>query len=154
MNRSKVRQKEMVHQHGAIISKNKKIVCRGANHDRSFYSGKLYCSFHAEMDAIRKWEAMFLRGKDIKNFEDVQKIAKKFDIYVVRLSKKHGGYCESKPCHNCTKVIKRYGFKNVYYSNNFGGFEKFRVRNCDFESHHLSNAQKRVDNFMESKHKL
>ena len=148
---SKFQQKEMVHQHGAIISKNKKIVCRGTNHDRSFYSGKLYCSFHAEMDAIRKW---FLRGKDIKNFEDVQKIAKKFDIYVVRLSKKHGGYCESKPCHNCTKVIKRYGFKNVYYSNNSGGFEKFRVRNCDFESHHLSNAQKRIDNFIEQKNKI
>ena len=151
---SKVHQKEMVHRHGAIISKNKKIVCRGTNHDRSFYSGKLYCSFHAEMDAIRKWEGMFLRGKDIKNFEDVQKIAKKFDIYVVRLSRKHGGYCESKPCHNCTKVIKRYGFKNVYYSNNFGGFEKFRVRNCDFESHHLSTAQKRVDKVIEQKNKI
>ena len=145
----------MVHQHGAIISKNKKIVCRGANHDRSFCSGKIYGpSFHAEMDAIRKWEAMFLRGKNIKNFEDVKKIAKKFDIYVVRLSRKHGGYCESKPCHNCTKVMKRYGFKNVYYSNDSGGFEKFRVRNCDFESHHLSTAQKRLDKFIEQKNKL
>ncbi len=99
----------MVHQHGALISKNKKIVCRGTNHDRSFCSGKIYGpSFHAEMDAIRKWESIFLRGKDIKSIEDIRKIAKKFDIYVVRLSRKNGGYCESKPCHNCTKVMKQY----------------------------------------------
>ena len=145
----------MVHQHGAVISKNKKLVCKGTNHDRSFCSGKIYGpSFHAEMDAIRKWEALFLKGKTIKSFEDVRKVAKKFDIYVVRLSRKNGGFCESRPCHNCTKVMKRYGFKNVYYSNDDGGFEKFRVKNSDFESPHLSIAQKRLENFIEQKHKI
>ena len=153
--RSKVQQKEMVHRHGAIISKNKKIVCKGTNHDRSFCSGKIYGpSFHAEMDAVRKWESMFLKGKNIKNDEDIRKVAKKFDIYVVRLSRKDGGFCESRPCHNCTKVMKRYGFKNIYYSNDDGGFEKFRIRDPDFESDHLSTAQKRFEPFIEHKHKL
>ena len=60
----------LVHQHGALISKNKKIVCKGTNHDRNFCSGKIYGpSFHAEMDAIRKWEAIFLKGKMIDVFE-------------------------------------------------------------------------------------
>ena len=50
--------------HGCIITKNGKKVIEGYNHDRTYTMGFVCCSFHAEMHAIKKWMATFLRGKN------------------------------------------------------------------------------------------
>ena len=60
----------------------------GYNHKRSYVKGKL-CSLHAEMDAILTWKSIFGKGKDDKT---LQKIAKKFDIYIVRINKSCNHY--------------------------------------------------------------
>lgn len=50
-----------------------------------------------------------------------------------------GNLADSKPCANCTKTLKHYGFKKIYYSVPGG----IIVENVSkFESDHLSYAQK------------
>ena len=73
-------------------------------------------------------------GKENRAYKE----AKKFDIYVARISRKNGDFLESKPCKFCAIQLKKYGFKNVCYSNSDGGFTKVRVK--DLESTHVSHA--------------
>ena len=51
------------YKHGCVISKGKKKVVCGHNHNRSYSNGYICCSFHAEIDAIKKWCNVFLRGE-------------------------------------------------------------------------------------------
>jgi deoxycytidylate deaminase len=84
-------------------------------------------------------------------FYDIQRFAKKFDIYVVRISKGSEHYSSSMPCQNCVKTLKKYGFKNIYYSIGDGGFKKVKIR--DMDSDHLSNAQNNLERFISHKHR-
>ncbi|MBT7452190.1 MAG: hypothetical protein HN793_15235 [Rhodospirillaceae bacterium] len=140
----------MVYQHGAVIVKNGKPVCMGFNHKRSYSNGTLCCSFHAEFDAEHKWKSIFLKGK--RNKDDIQRLARKFDIYVVRLANGSDGYLDSMPCHNCVKKLKKTGFKNIYYSTDGGGFKKVKIR--DIVSDHHSDAQINLNQYISYKHKL
>ena len=59
---------DLNYKHGTVISKGgKKLVC-GYNHDRSYSNGFLCCSFHSEVHAIKRFEAIFLRGKKPRCF--------------------------------------------------------------------------------------
>lgn len=49
--------------HGCVISKGKKKIVSGHNHNRSYSQGYMCCSFHAEIDAMKKWCRIFLKGK-------------------------------------------------------------------------------------------
>ena len=49
--------------HGCIISKGKKKEVCGHNHSRSYSNGYICCAFHAEIDAMKKWCRIFLKGK-------------------------------------------------------------------------------------------
>lgn len=51
------------YKHGCIISKGKKKIISGYNHSRSYSQGYTCCSFHAEIDATKKWCRVFLKGK-------------------------------------------------------------------------------------------
>ena len=51
------------YKHGCIISKGKKKIIGGHNHNRSYSNGYTCCSFHAEIDAMKKWCRTFLKGK-------------------------------------------------------------------------------------------
>lgn len=137
----------MIFTHGAVITKGRKKVCIGYNHKRSYYNGKLYCSFHAEMDAILTWMSIFGKGK---NKNEIQKLAKKFEIYIVRVNKSCNHYVKSEPCSACCEAIKNIGFKNIYYSNEYGGFVKKKVRNL--LTHHVSDAQENLVKFISPKH--
>ena len=143
----KEKNSNMIFTHGAIIAKGKKKICYGYNHKRSYVKGKLYCSFHAEIDAILTWLSIFGKGKDDKT---IQKLAKKFDIYIVRINKSCDHYVGSEPCSKCCEAIKNIGFKNIYYSDDFGGFTKKKVKNLNTE--HESDAQENLSQFISCKH--
>lgn len=70
---------------------------------------------------------------------------------MVRIRKGSDNFVESAPCHNCTKTLKKYGFKNIYYSNNNGGVEKMRIK--DLTTNHNSSAQKNLEKYISHKHK-
>ena len=56
-----------------------------------------------------------------------------------------GNLLDSKPCAECTKVLKHYGLKKIYYSVP-GGLVVANIRN--FESDHLSYAQKLLSTYL------
>tara|TARA_B100000795_G_C22770612_1_gene427694 strand:- start:378 stop:863 length:486 start_codon:yes stop_codon:yes gene_type:complete len=148
----KEKNSQMSFTHGAIISKGGKKVCEGYNHKRSYSKGKLQCSFHAEIDVINKWESIFIKGKEQRDFLYIRKKAKKFNIYVVRLRKSCSHFVESTPCNECSKTIKKYGFKNIYYSNADGSFEKVKVKYLT--SIHNSYAQQTINNLISPKNRF
>ena len=137
----------MIFTHGAIIAKGRRKICMGYNHKRSYVKGKLYCSLHAEMDAILTWLSIFGRGKDQKN---IHKLAKKFDIYIVRVNKSCNHYVHSEPCSRCCEAIRSIGFKNIYYSDSSGGFVKKKSK--DLITNHESNAQETLSHHISCKH--
>ena len=137
----------MIFTHGAVIAKGSKKICYGYNHKRSYVKGKLYCSFHAEMDAILTWKSIFGKGRDEKS---IQKFAKKFDIYIVRVNKSCDHFVRSEPCSRCCEAIKNVGFKNIYYTDDFGGFTKKKVK--DLNTEHESDAQENLSQFISFKH--
>ena len=138
----------MIFTHGAIIAKGRRKICFGYNHKRSYVKGKLYCSFHAEMDAILTWLSIFGKGRTRKQIE---KLAKKFDIYIVRVNKSCNHYVKSEPCSKCSEAIKSLGFKNVYYTDDLGGFVKKKAK--DLKTNHESDAQENLSHFISIKNK-
>lgn len=96
--------------HGCVIVKNKQIVASGYNKYRGYNRyGTSHInhrmSIHAEEDAINS-----CRKRDLEDAE----------LYVIRFNVKTNDVSNSKPCHNCEKIInfcmKRYGLKCAYYS--------------------------------------
>lgn len=132
-----------VHQHAAVIAVNGKVIAKGINHNRSTSSGKLFSSFHAERQAVENWKK---RNKG-KNQRKLKQIARQSDIYIIRKSRKTGGFCYSSPCKNCTKMLKSFGFRNAIYSVNGGGYKKVNLRKTPVEdvTFHESHAQKQIE---------
>ena len=143
---------DMVYKHGAVICKKGKPVAWGFNHKRSYCQGVLRCSFHAEMHALRSWKATFLKGKKNWSDDDVKRLARKFDIYVVRLANGSDGYLDSGPCYECTCELMKTGFKNIFHSSSNGGFVKKRITELDSE--HFSEAQANLNQFIDIKHRF
>ena len=48
------------YRHGCIISKGSKIIAQGFNHERSSLNNQSFCSFHAEVDAVRSMSGLCL----------------------------------------------------------------------------------------------
>lgn len=100
--------------HVAAIVFRKQIVSMGFNSKKTHPLQKKFAKnehaifLHAEIHAIIK--AIAILGKNR---------LKECDIYVMRLSK-DGEVRNSKPCHGCSKAIKEYRFKNVFYTKEEG----------------------------------
>ena len=132
-----------IHQHAAVIAVNGKAVAKGTNNDRSTHNGKFCSSTHAEKQAVENWKKLF-KGK---NSRTLKKIANRSEIFIIRKSKKTGGYCYSSPCRNCAKMLKSFGFKSAVYSVNGGGFKRINLRKTcvnDLTSHR-SHAQVQIE---------
>lgn len=73
--------------------------------------GHRFFSVHSEINAISKfpYNIQYLR---------------KFSLINIRLNKK-GELRLSKPCLSCAKLICELKITNVFFSNNYGTFEKF-----------------------------
>tara|TARA_R110002110_G_scaffold120864_2_gene296239 strand:- start:644 stop:1210 length:567 start_codon:yes stop_codon:yes gene_type:complete len=135
--------KPPIHQHAAVIAVNGKVIAKGINHNRSTSCGKLFSSFHAERQAVENWKK---RNKG-KNQRKLKKLARQSDIYIIRKSRKTGGFCYSSPCKNCTKMLKSFGFRNAIYSVNGGGYKKVNLRKTEINdiAGHRSHAQMQIE---------
>jgi len=70
----------------------------------------------------------------------------------VRLRKSSSHFVDSTPCFECSQTIKKYGFKNIYYSNDDGSFNKVKVK--DLSSCHNSYAQQTLNNLISPKNRF
>lgn len=96
----------MNQKHGAIVVYKNKIVASGFNYICDYMNNNY--SIHAEVSAI----SQMFHNKKILEF---------CDIYVVRIAPSLYDNClkNSKPCLSCSKFIKKYNIKNIYYSTNY-----------------------------------
>jgi deoxycytidylate deaminase len=96
--------------HAACVAIGNKVLTVGRNSSKThprvaeLTGDPEKCCLHAEMDAIFKAE------KIIRSF-------KRCSLYVVRVSNISDDFLYSKPCEYCQKLISRYPFKKVVYSN-------------------------------------
>ena len=94
---------------GAVVFKGKRIISSGHNEIRS-------SSIH---DKYKKWvnalhaEQAALIGLDWTRLSG-------YSMLVLRLSKTREVLGNAKPCLMCQKLIKTIGFKDVYYSDEYG----------------------------------
>jgi len=106
----------MLQKHGAIIVYKNKIIADGYNYICDYMNNNY--SIHAEIAAISK---IFYN----------KKILEECDIYVVRIATSSiFDKClkNSQPCISCSKFIKKYNLRNIYYSTNFY-FDEFYTLN-------------------------
>jgi deoxycytidylate deaminase len=100
------KQSNMNQKHGAIVVYKNKIIASGFNYICDYMNNNY--SIHAEVSAISQ---MFHN----------KKLLELCDIYVVRIAPSVYNNClkNSKPCNSCSKFIKKYNIKNIYYSTNY-----------------------------------
>ena len=72
---------------------------------------------------------------DIAFYKFFQK-NKKYNIYVARYSRTKNQFTNSKPCQQCSDILKQYGFKFVIYSQNNNYFTKENIK--DIKNSHIS----------------
>lgn len=94
----------MINKHGAVITKNGRIIGEGYNHYSSYMSHNY--SVHAEMAALLNVPK---RKKNRKYLEEATMI-------VVRVAGKDFHCSLSKPCFNCQQEIAKAGIKRTFYS--------------------------------------
>ena len=131
------------YKHGAVITgKGGKVLCAGYNKgNRSKVLNSIFTCVHAEMDVINKFINGTLRPKYGRNF---LKHTKKYNIWVVRLQNtKDIKYTMSKPCFYCSSLLKKYGFKKVYYTLDEHTIQCTKISELD--SNHKSNYQRSIE---------
>ena len=115
---------------GCIAVVSGKIVARGCNNYRTYSKDGMIgssCSCHAEIDVLRKC---------LK-----QKITKKINMYVVRISHTGEMMC-STPCIDCFIKMKGFNIRSIIYIDNYGNIVK---RNFDdFHTSHRSSGYKAI----------
>jgi deoxycytidylate deaminase len=100
------KQSNMNQKHGAIVVYKNKIIASGFNYICDYMNDNY--SIHAEVSAISQ---MFHN----------KKLLELCDIYVVRIAPTIYNNClkNSKPCNSCSKFIKKYNIRNIYYSTSY-----------------------------------
>ena len=115
---------------GCIAVVSGKIVARGCNNYRTYSKDGMIgssCSCHAEIDVLRKC---------LK-----QKITKKINMYVVRISHTGEMMC-STPCIDCFIKMKDFNIRSIIYIDHYGNIIK---RNFDdFHTSHRSSGYKAI----------
>ena len=125
-------------QHGAVITQGSKVLEEGYNKgNRTKILDHVFTCAHAEMDVLNKFINGYLIPKYGRNFT---KHTNKYSVWVVRLNKQDKTrFTDSKPCHYCSTLLKKYGFSKVYFTTNNNMLQVQKV--CDLVSDHKSNCQ-------------
>ena len=131
--------------HGAVITKNSKIICVGHNQGkRTKCLNNIRSCVHAEMDAAHKLVKM-LKKKHGNKFRDY---TSKYTLWVVRIPKKTSNsfdYVDSKPCFYCIKDLVSLGFNKIGYSDSNGDIIMDTLANISEHPMHKSNIQIRIE---------
>ena len=74
---------------------------------------------------------------------------KKYNIYVARFSKTKNQFTNSKPCQQCSQILKKYGFKFIIYSQDNDMFKKENIK--DIKNTHISKGIQYCSNLIKEK---
>lgn len=105
--------------HAAVLTHGSTILSVGMNKPKSNGLVRAYAphdrmTIHAEVDCILKAR----KKHDLTGTT----------IYVGRKLKRHDLFSMSKPCATCHAIMKQYGVRHVFYTNEFGSIEYFDTR--------------------------
>lgn len=105
------------YRHVTVLVKQKKVISIGENrplktHKAAYANCPEFPFIHAELDAI-------IRAKN-KSRIDFSACT----LYNLRVGKS-GRLLMARPCKHCQTLIRAANFKGVYYTNEFGLFERF-----------------------------
>ena len=136
------------YKHGAVITKNGKVICLGHNKGmRTKCLNNIRSCVHAEIDAANKLVLILKRkyGKKYRNYTS------KYILWVVRKSmynsdsKENLKLYDSKPCFYCVKDLLAEGFDKIGYSNSNGEMVVERLKNIQLDKLHKSDLQIQVE---------
>lgn len=141
--------------HGAIITKNSKIIVKGVNDGtRTKILDQIHPCVHAEIDALNKLISL-LRKKygrqSKKNFTSwLRKYLKKYIIWVVRIPANNyasnRNFFNSIPCCECLKVLKYYGFSKVGFSDESGDINIKKIE--EITEQHVTSSNDTYNKYM------
>jgi tRNA(Arg) A34 adenosine deaminase TadA len=121
--------------HAAAVVRGSKILSTGVNNsNRTKWKKNITVCFHAEMDALRTFLAVF--GDDYTKFN-------KLCMWAIRIpneSSDYGLLRKSNPCMECFMNLQKYGFGKVAFSNENGDIDILKL--SDYSTTYRSNAQK------------
>ena len=133
--------------HGAVITKNSKIICVGHNQgSRTKCLNNIRSCVHAEMYAANKLVKMLKKKHGAK----FKQYTSKYTMWVVRIPTKTGNtfdFVDSKPCFYCVKDMIYLGFNKVGYSDSKGDIIIDTLTNISEQPMHKSNIQIRFENY-------
>ena len=140
------------YKHGAVITKNGKIICIGHNKGmRTKCLNHIRSCVHAEIDVANKLINMLKK----KYGNKYRKYTSKYIIWVVRKtihvsagSNKNNNLYESKPCYYCVKDLLEEGFDKIGYSDKTGYIVVERLKNINLASSHKSDLQLEVATYL------
>lgn len=156
----------MTQKHAAMIMIGGKKISLGYNHDRTTMNKKPILSYHAEVHALANYINQnklnslknyindtekclsFRKNKNTihhgspKNFKCFDK---KIKLIVIRIDKE-GNLKNSKPCNNCLHIMKLFGVKAVYYSDEEGNINKSKINSISND--HSSGRQNSYFRFL------
>lgn len=103
--------------HASLICYKGRILTIGLNNQYKTHTkaSQDWPFLHSELDSILQF-----KRKTRIDLADTE-------LYNVRVGKS-GRLLMSRPCSECTKLVIAANFKNVYYTNNLGLFEKFKFK--------------------------
>ena len=135
--------------HGAIITKGSKIIVTGRNYgERTKILGQIHSCIHAEISVASQLINRYIRKKTT-NKTKIQKILKKYTIWVVRIPRdsetSNTVFKNSIPCEMCIKKLLSLGFNKIAYSNDNGTIEINQLKNL--KRNVFTSAQKRYKQF-------
>jgi hypothetical protein len=101
--------------HCSVLCKGKDIICYGINNEESRYTHRFgYLSNHAEYEAVRR----FLRFRTLKDLE-------KMTMYNCRINR-YNEVVNSRPCRKCSQLLIFFPVKNLFYTDEVGGFQQWQ----------------------------
>jgi deoxycytidylate deaminase len=137
------------YKHGAVITKNSKIICIGHNKGmRTKCLNHIRSCVHAEMDVANKLINILKK----KYGNKYRSRTSKYVIWVVRktihVSDKNNKLYESKPCYYCVKDLLEEGFDKIGYSDINGDIVLERLKNINLDKSHKSILQLEVEDYI------
>ena len=141
--------------HGAIITKNSKIIVKGFNDgSRTKILDQIHPCVHAEIDVLNKLVSLIRKKNSSQNkkafMSKLRKSLSKYTIWVIRISNNinssNKNYYNSIPCQECLKVLKYYGITKVGFSDENGDIIVKKIN--DIKEIHVTSSNESYNKYM------
>lgn len=106
----------MLFKHGCVATYGGHVIASGYNTHKNYSSHDNFidnqCSFHAEMDVLRK---IYWRTYEKRKRRKQQRIMRRTTLYISRFSN-GGASTNSAPCVKCLRMIQEYNIRKIVFN--------------------------------------